>query len=113
MPDGGESCDQLVADYTAAVIAALACTPGAPNQCQSYVSTTAANGPDPCRPMTVVNDPTGVNAALQRWSAQCQVTDAILLIICDPPTQKASCVPNVDAGTFSRTAGTCVPSIPD
>jgi hypothetical protein len=56
-PDGGESCDQLVADYAAAVTAALACTPGASNQCESYATTTVANGPDPsdCRPMTVVN----------------------------------------------------------
>jgi hypothetical protein len=115
VPDGGESCDQLVADYEAAVTAALACTPGAPNQCQSYVSTTAANGPDPsdCRPMTVVNDLTRVNAALQRWSAQCFTGGPILLIKCDPPTQQASCVPNVDAGAVSGSAGTCVPTILD
>ena len=115
VPDGGESCDQLVADYDAAVTAALACTPGAPNQCQSYVSTTAANGPDPadCRAMTLVNDPTGVNAALQRWSAQCFTGGPILLIKCDPPTQQASCVPNVDAGAVSGSAGTCVPTILD
>jgi hypothetical protein len=115
VPDGGESCDQLVADYTAAVTAALACTPGATNQCQSYATTTVANGPDPsdCRPMTVVNDPSGVNAALQRWSTQCFTGGPILLIKCDPPTQKASCVPNVDAGAVSGSAGTCVPTIPD
>jgi hypothetical protein len=111
VPDGGESCDQLAADYAGAVTAALACTPGAPNQCQSYVATAAANSPDPseCSPMTVVNDPTGVNAALQRWSAQCFTGGPILLVRCDPPTQKASCVPNVDAGAVSGVAGTCVP----
>jgi hypothetical protein len=115
VPDGGESCDQLVVDYQAAVTAALACTPGAPNQCQSYVTTTVANGPDPsdCRPMTVVNDPSGVNATLQRWSAQCFTGGPILLIKCDPPTQQASCVPNVDAGAVSGSAGTCVPTILD
>jgi hypothetical protein len=114
VPDGGESCDQLVADYEAAVTAALACTPGAASQCQSYVATTAANGPDPsdCQPMTVVNDPTGVNAALQRWSAQCFTGGPILLIKCDPPTQKASCVPNVDAGALTST-GTCAVTAPD
>ncbi len=115
VPDGGESCDQLVADYAAAVTAALACTPGAPNQCQSYVTTTVANGPVPsdCGPMTVVSDPTGVNAAQQRWSAQCFTGGPILLIKCDPPTQQASCVPNVDAGAVSASAGTCVPTILD
>ncbi len=108
VPDGGESCDQLVSDYQATVTAALACTPGAPNQCQSYVATTAANTPDPsnCAPMTVVNDPTSVNAALQRWTAQCFTGGPILLIKCDPPTQKASCVPNVDAGVLTST-GSC------
>jgi hypothetical protein len=115
VPDGGQSCDQLAADYAAAVTAALACTPGAPNQCQSSVATNAANSPDPsdCSPMTVVNDPTGVNAALQRWSAQCFTGGPILLVRCDPPTQTASCVPDVDAGAVSGIAGTCVPTTLD
>jgi hypothetical protein len=114
-PDGGESCDQLATDYAAAVTAALACTPGAPNQCQSYVTSTVANSPDPsnCQPITVVNDPTNLDAALQRWSAQCLTGGAILLVKCDPPTQRASCVPNVDAGVLSASAGACVPSISD
>jgi hypothetical protein len=115
VPDGGESCNQLVADYRAAVSAALACTPGAPNQCQSHVTKVPAEGPDPadCEPMTTVNDPSGVTAALQRWSAQCKISDAILLIKCDPQTQPAICVPNVDAGVVSGSAGTCVPMILD
>ena len=73
------------------------------------------NGPVPsnCQPMTTVNDPSGVNAALQRWSAQCQIPGPSLLILCDPPIQPATCVPNVDAGVVSGSAGTCVPAILD
>ncbi len=114
-PPGGESCDQLVADYQAAVTAARACTPGAPNQCQSYVASSPPAGPTPadCQPMTAVNDTSGVTAALQTWSAQCWDPGPTLLIKCDPPTQQASCVPNVDAGAVSGSAGTCVPTILD
>jgi hypothetical protein len=35
--DGGKTCEQLAGDYQAAMGAARACTPGAPNQCEAAV----------------------------------------------------------------------------
>ena len=102
-PDGGESCNQLAADYAAAVSAAVACTPGAPNQCRSNVYPLTAQT---CPPATAVNDATAANAILQRWEAQCQPVLQILLIKCDDPPP-AICVPSIDAGAASTLAGTC------
>jgi hypothetical protein len=66
-PDGGESCDQLAADYVVAATAALLCTPGAPNQCQALVDQI----PDSCWNCgwMAANDSTAVYAAWQRWNA--------------------------------------------
>ena len=54
-----------------------------------------------------MNDATGVNAARQRWIAQCVGTVGCPLILCQPPPQPAvSCVPNVDGGVLTST-GAC------
>ena len=112
VPDGGESCDQLVADYTAAVTAALACAPGAPNQCQARVSPTPAACDTGCGAGDYVNDATGVSAALQRWITQCVGAVGCPLILCQPPLQPAvSCVPNADGGQLAS-AGTCTVTVP-
>jgi hypothetical protein len=107
-PDGGESCDQLVADYTAAVTAARACTPGAPNQCQAQISPTPDACNTGCGAAEYVNDVTGVNAARQSWIAQCVGAVGCPAILCPPvpPPPSISCVPNVDGGTLGST-GTC------
>jgi hypothetical protein len=112
VPDGGESCDQLVADYAAAVTAALACTPGAPNQCQAVVSPTPEACDTGCGAAESVNDATGVNAAQQRWIAQCVGTVSCPLILCPTVLRPRSCVPNVDGGV-STTTGTCVVTAAD
>jgi hypothetical protein len=114
VPDGGESCDQLVADYAAAVTAALACTPGAPNQCQAVVSPRPDACNTGCGAGEYVNDATGVNTARQRWIAQCVGTVGCPLILCPPvlPPSGLSCVPNVDAGALTST-GTCAVTAPD
>jgi hypothetical protein len=70
-PDGGESCNQLVADYAAAVTAALACTPGAPFQCQGQITPALSACHTGCEMTEAVNDGTAVNAAWQRWLTQC------------------------------------------
>jgi hypothetical protein len=98
--DGGESCDQLAADYTAAVNAARVCTPGAPGQCQINVNTAPSTcTPDQCDATGWVSDATAIDAAQARWLAQCGVIEGCLGIICIP--QSVSCVPNAsgDAGT--------------
>ncbi|HLK90809.1 MAG TPA: hypothetical protein VKZ18_13000 [Polyangia bacterium] len=104
-PDGGESCDQLAADYQAAVTAAQACTPGVPNQCQTDVYP-LPKGPQGCPFPTAINDPTQVNAIWQKWANQCDPSTAILLIKCDDPGP-AVCVGNFDGGVVSTKAGTC------
>ena len=44
--DGGRICEQLSSDYQAALSAASACTPGAPNQCQAAVPVSFCAGCD-------------------------------------------------------------------
>jgi hypothetical protein len=108
--DGGESCDELSVDYTAAVTAARACTPGAPNQCQATVGATAsACPPNGCGPQAYVNDATGVNAVGTRWRLQCGGGVACPKIICLPLAVAVACVP-VDGGA-GATTGTCVAGV--
>jgi hypothetical protein len=107
-PDGGESCYQLSNDYTAAVRAALACTPGASNQCQAQVTPNLFPCGD-CQTMEAANDATAVNAIWQRWAAQCADTADCLQVGCHPPPgQTGVCVP-VDGGPLG---GICVNSTP-
>jgi hypothetical protein len=63
--DGGRTCQQLLADYNAAVSAASACTPGAPNQCQAAVSVSICAG---CN--RYVTDATAVEAASAQFFGQ-------------------------------------------
>lgn len=108
--DGGESCDQLSADYATAVTAARACTPGAPNQCQSTVSATpSACPPNGCGPQAYVNDASSVNAVQTRWLSQCGGGVACPKIVCLPPAVAVACVP-VDGGA-GTTIGTCVAGV--
>jgi len=96
-PDGGESCDQLAADYALALTAALACTPGAPNQCQATLSPglTACNGD--CDRYLAANDATAATAIWQKWAAQCLGPRACPNTDCYRPPLNAQCVP-VDGG---------------
>ena len=69
--DGGRTCQQLASDYKAAFGAALACTPGAANQCQAPVPVSLCAG---CA--WYVNDATQVVAVLDQFSAQgCDKSD--------------------------------------
>jgi hypothetical protein len=107
VPDGGESCDQLAADYGAVVQSALTCTPGAPNQCQSYVTTTPSDCDPNCGPSVFVNDGGKVSAALQRWRSQCFQTIVCPAIYCNPPVPaQGTCVSD---GTAS--GGVCVNAV--
>jgi hypothetical protein len=109
-PDGGESCDQLAADYTVAVNGALDCTVGAPNQCQTLVDPTIMGCTSGCEATQVVNDATGVNAAWMRWAAQCALDLGCTLSICDPPPVTATCVPDQLAKLAN--GGICVTATP-
>jgi hypothetical protein len=102
--DGGESCDQLAADYAAAVTAARACTPGAPSQCQAHAQS-AVPYRCACQPFVAVNDWSVVNGPWQSWSARC--LPACAGYACGPASPPpAVCVP-VDGG--SPTGGFCMP----
>lgn len=105
-PDGGESCQQLALGYAAAVNAAQACTPGAPNQCQGYAQSTVPTDIAPCgyTPYVSVNDSSVVKGPWQRWGIQCALPCAGGLP--PPPPPPGVCVP-VDGG--SPTGGICIP----
>jgi hypothetical protein len=105
--DAGESCDQLAADYQTALTAALACQPGAPNQCQAFAEPML----DPCNTdcgsnSISVNDDSGTSATWMRWVGQCASNFGCPLIVCPPvpPPPPGTCVPGGDAAS----AGTCV-----
>jgi hypothetical protein len=105
-PDGDATCYQLANDYAAAVRASLACTPGAPNQCQAQVTPSLFPCGD-CQTMEAANDATAVNAIWQRWSAQCAVPADCAPVGCHPtPGQTGVCV-RVDGGPLG---GICVNS---
>jgi hypothetical protein len=109
VPDGGhQSCNQLTADYEAALNAALYCTPGAPSQCQAYAITAAVcNDSAPCPYVQAVNDSTGTLASYERWSAQCGGICTSASTRCNgPPAPQSVCVA-VDGG--GSTGGICVP----
>ena len=107
-PDGGESCDRLAADYVATVSAALACTPGAPNQCrQPNVPADINHCDGVCPTNETVNDPNSVLEAYVKWADQCQTCP---WPACATPTWRTGvCVP-VDGG--SPTGGICIPGTP-
>jgi hypothetical protein len=56
-----------------------------------------------CLPMTLVNDPSGLNVALDKWSPQCDLTGG--LFECSPAFT-ATCVADSDAGAAGT--GSCV-----
>jgi hypothetical protein len=96
----GASCQQLQDQYSNAYPAALACDPGAANQCQQFVK----SGPN-CDCEGAVQDPTALDAIRAQMIAQgCVPQNAS---VCPPcaPLGPASCVAN-DGG-----AGTCMYSL--
>jgi hypothetical protein len=101
--DGGETCDQLAADYAVAVTAAETCTPGAASQCLVRVSMVPSACPlTGCGPEVYVTDASGVKTALARWVAQCAKQPiACSQIACQPPVSAVSCLPQstADGGT--------------
>jgi hypothetical protein len=106
VPDGGETCEQLAADYAWALSAALACTPGAANQCQQFADRDVPCIPNQCPTLVGVNDSTGPTAAEQRWSLQCGRGSGCLAIACNGVIEpRTACVP-VDSG--SPTGGLCM-----
>jgi hypothetical protein len=109
-PDGGESCDQLAADYAAAVTAARTCTPGTPNQCQQLVNPMPTACNTGCGATQVVNDATGVTAAWKQWTAQCAVDVGCPLTICVPPPGPAGSCITVDG--VSAVTGICFTATP-
>jgi hypothetical protein len=102
----GQSCDQLADDYAAVVNAARACTPGAPNQCQTYAGITVPP-PNFCCPngQVPVNDENAVILAQIWWGPQCASPCAGGL--CFGPGTPAVCVP-VAGGP--PPGGICVPT---
>jgi hypothetical protein len=109
VPDGGESCDQLAADWTTAALAARACTPGAPNQCQQVVATGPGSRTRCDCPTSwyYVNDKTVLDDPVKKWDLQCSpICAGQLCGYPNPPT--GVCVP-VDGGA----SGICMPQTPD
>ncbi len=103
---GGSSafCNQLAADYALATTAALACTPGAPNQCQTLVEIQPSACPD-CGQM-FVNDATKVKAVQDEWVADCGPvpTGSCPSYSCAYPPAPVTCLPTSPGAT----TGTCV-----
>ena len=98
------TCLDLDRAYGEAVQAALACTPGAPGQCQRLV----ALSPTPCLicgNQGYVNDATQVEAALQGYVATCAANDAGcgMESSCTPPLPRATCLPTSPGAS----TGTC------
>jgi hypothetical protein len=103
--DAGRSCQQLVSDFEAARSAALACTPGAANQCQALVPVSMCAG---CG--VYVNDATQASAiSAQFFDQGCDKNAATA---CTPfsciQVGPSSCVAN-DGGS---PGGTCTPMPP-
>ena len=108
--DAGDSalCSQLTDAYGAAVTAALACTPGAPNQCQALVAIAPTACPGlVCGGQEFVNDATKVETLRGEWLAACEpgVRIGCVAISCDPPAPPSTCVRTSPAAA----TGTCVP----
>jgi hypothetical protein len=93
----GRTCAELEGDYQQALSAALACTPGAPNQCQQAIPVSFCAGCD-----RYVNDATSLNAISAQLSNQgCVRCEGLELCIQAGPY---ACVPT-DAGTSSGQCG--------
>ena len=101
-------CDQLQSEYAAALPGALACTPGAPNPCQTLVALTP--GLEICPTCgEYVNDANQVGAVFQRWQSACGEIVNCPSVSCIPPTPHANCIPTSPGAS----TGTCVPYGPD
>jgi hypothetical protein len=93
MVDSGVSCAELATEYSAALPAAEACTPGAANQCQQLVplSLSICTG---CE--HYVTDATTLNALRTQWTNQgCNLTTALIVcpaIACINPGTAGDCV---------------------
>jgi len=91
--DSGVSCAELASEYSAALPAAEACTPGAANQCQQLVplSLSICTG---CE--HYVTDATTLNALRTQWTNQgCNLTTALIVcpaIACISPGTAGDCV---------------------
>jgi hypothetical protein len=91
--DSGVSCAELANEYSAALPAAEACTPGAANQCQQLVplSLSICTG---CE--HYVTDATTLNALRTQWTNQgCNLTTALIVcpaIACINPGTAGDCV---------------------
>jgi hypothetical protein len=108
-PDAGESCDQLLADYQAAVNAARTCKSGAPNQCQVLLNSLPTGCNNGCGATVVANDATAVNAAWNKWANQCALSLGCTLNICQPPPGPLGTCVTLDGGTDT---GLCVAGTP-
>ncbi|HVZ89545.1 MAG TPA: hypothetical protein VHG72_21465 [Polyangia bacterium] len=79
---GGETCDQIAADYQAALAADRACTPSAQNQCQKSVADRLGCGG--CT--TFVTADTNLSQIQNDWNQHdCQV-GVCAAVACLPPT---------------------------
>jgi hypothetical protein len=91
--DSGVTCAELANEYSAALPAAEACTPGAANQCQQLVplSLSICTG---CE--HYVTDATSLNAIRTQWTNQgCNLTTALTVcpaIACINPGTAGDCV---------------------
>lgn len=98
---GGLTCDQIQADYQAALATARECSVGGSNQCQKMVS--SALGCNGCP--TFVNDDAGLTQYENAWNqAGCSQNQVCANIACLAP-RAATCKAN-DAG-----GATCVDSL--
>jgi len=98
--DGGSVCDDLRAEYNAALPGAGDCTPGAPDQCSQMVRT-VLGVPLACDPNCMqmyVNDATALTALATAYEQSCPSAATCLLIACEPPPQ-ATCQPTGDGGS--------------
>jgi hypothetical protein len=102
---GGAGCDRLQAAYTAAIDAAMTCTPGVPYQCQVLVDLTADRCPGHCGKQDYVNSDSPVKAAGTNWQRACLPPDTIIdcaPATCEPPVPR-TCVPSSPGAS----TGTC------
>ena len=95
-----QSCSQLMDEYTNAFPAALACNPGATNQCQQQAM--SASG---CGCEARVQDATQLNAIVARLRAQGCIPAQIVACPCIAPLP-LTCVANDGGG------GTCTSQPP-
>lgn len=91
--DSGVSCAELASEYSAALPAAEACTPGAANQCQQLVPLSLGI----CAGCEhYVTDATTLNALRTQWTNQgCNLTTALIVcpaVACISPGTAGDCV---------------------